>query len=246
MDLNNLLNLAKSSALDAGNFLNKNKITLNQEISNIGRDIKLEADIKTESMIRNLLNKSHIPILGEEGEDKTADLGSTYWVVDPLDGTANYNRGIPLCCVSIALIKNDKPILGVINDFNHDDLYFGSIEVPSMKNDELLAVSEIIDTNKGTLMTGLPANTDYSNSAMAKLTKEFQKWKKVRMIGSAAMASMYVASGKAEMYFENGTNIWDVAAGIAIAEAAGGNVIISNLQSDHSLDIQISNGKFNI
>ena len=65
------------------------------------------------------------------------------------------------------------------------------------------------------------------------------------MIGSAAMASMYVASGKAEMYFESGTNIWDVAAGIAIVEAAGGKAIITNHKPNHSLDIEISNGKFN-
>ena len=97
------------------------------------------------------------------------------------DGTANFNRGIPICCVSIALIDNDKPILGVINDFNHNELYFGSIETPSMKNTELLRVSDIKNAEKGTLMTGLPANTDYSDIGMKKLTERFQKWKKVRI-----------------------------------------------------------------
>ena len=244
MNLIDLLDLAKLSAKAAGNFLIKNRNILNEEISNIGRDIKLEADTKTESLIRDILSKSDIPILGEEGEHNVKDFGSKYWVVDPLDGTANFSRGIPICCVSIALIDNDKPILGVINDFNHNEIYFGSIETPSMKNNELLRVSDIKNAEKGTLMTGLPANTDYSDIGMKKLIERFQKWKKVRMIGSAAMASIYVASGKAEMYFESGTNIWDVAAGIAIAEAAGGKAIISNQKADHSLDIEISNGKF--
>ena len=244
MKLIDLLNLAKMSAKTAGNFLIENKYSLNEEISNIGRDIKLEADIETESLIRNILSKSHIPILGEEGDDSIEDFGSRYWVVDPLDGTANYNRDIPICCVSIALIENDKPILGVINDFNHNELYFGSIDVPSMKNNEILKTSNITNADKGTLMTGLPANTDYSNKGMKQLIEKFQKWKKVRMIGSAAMASMYVASGKAEMYAESGTNIWDVAAGIAIVEAAGGKAIITNRKPNHSLDIEISNGKF--
>ena len=166
-------------------------------------------------------------------------------MVDPLDGTANFNRGIPLCCVSIALIDDEKPILGVINDFNHNELYLGSIETPSMVNDELLKISNITNASNGTLMTGLPANTDYSDDGMKQLIEKFQKWKKVRMIGSAAMASMYVASGKAELYAENGTNIWDVAAGIAIVEAAGGKAIITNHKPNHSLDIEISNGKFN-
>ena len=244
MNLIDLLDLAKLSANTAGDFLIENRNTLNEEISNIGRDIKLEADIKTESLIRDILSESDIPILGEEGEHNVKDFGSTYWVVDPLDGTANFSRGVPICCVSIALIDNDKPILGVINDFNHNEVYFGSIETPSMKNNELLRISNIKNAEKGTLMTGLPANTDYSDVGMEKLVERFQKWKKVRMIGSAAMASVYVASGKAEMYFESGTNIWDVAAGIAIAEAAGGKSIISNQKANHSLDIEISNGRF--
>ena len=245
MKLNDLLDLAKMSAMASGNFLIENKSVLNEEISNIGRDIKLEADIKTELLIRDLLSKSNIPILGEEGEDNLEDFGSRYWVVDPLDGTANFNRGIPICCVSIALIDNNKPILGVINDFNNGELYYGSIQTPSMVNNELLKISNITHANNGTLMTGLPANTDYSNNGMKQLIEKFQKWKKIRMIGSAAIASMYVASGKAEMYAESGTNMWDVAAGIAIVEAAGGKAIITNHKPNHSLDIEISNGKFN-
>ena len=49
------------------------------------------------------------------------------WVIDPLDGTANYNRGIPISCVSIGLVKNYDPILGVIYDFNNNDVYRGGI-----------------------------------------------------------------------------------------------------------------------
>lgn len=244
MNINDLLDLAKMAAKEAGNFLIENRAALNKEISNIGRDIKLTADIKTETLIRDILSKSNIPILGEEGEDNFEDFGASYWVVDPLDGTANFNRGIPICCVSIALIDNEKPILGVINDFNNNELYFGSIQTSSMVNNELLKISNITDPGKGTLMTGLPANTDYSDNGMKQLIEKFKKWKKIRMIGSAAMASMYVASGKAELYAESGTNIWDIAAGIAIVESAGGKAIITNHKPNHSLDIEISNGKF--
>ena len=74
MNLNDLLDLAKISAIAAGNFLIENKSVLNEEISNIGRDIKLEADFKTESLIRDILSKSNTPILGEEGEDNVEDL----------------------------------------------------------------------------------------------------------------------------------------------------------------------------
>jgi myo-inositol-1(or 4)-monophosphatase len=70
---------------------------------------------------------------------------------------------------------------------------------------------------------------------------EFQQWKKIRMIGSAAMASVYVASGKAERYQENGIFLWDIAAGAALVNAAGGSVIISDIQSDFRVDVRFSN-----
>ena len=73
-------------------------------------------------------------------------------------------------------------------------------------------VSDIENRNDGVLITGLPFNTDYSDDALKKLITDMQTWKKVRMIGSAAMASCYVASGKADLYHENGIYLWDIIA----------------------------------
>ena len=73
------------------------------------------------------------------------------------------------------------------------------------------------------------------------MISDFQSWKKIRMIGSAAMASAYVASGKAEAYKENGIFLWDIAAGAAIVEAAGGKISISNLQPDFRVDANFTN-----
>ena len=70
---------------------------------------------------------------------------------------------------------------------------------------------------------------------------DFQNWKKIRMIGSAAMAAAYVASGKAETYKENGIFLWDIAAGAAIVLAAGGSISIDNLQSDYRVDAKFTN-----
>ena len=78
---------------------------------------------------------------------------------------------------------------------------------------------------------------------MLKMIKDFQDWKKVRMIGSAAMASAYVASGKADVYKEFGTYLWDVAAGAAIVNAAGGKAEISNLRDNYQVDVHFSNSK---
>ena len=73
------------------------------------------------------------------------------------------------------------------------------------------------------------------------MIEDFQNWKKVRMIGSAAMAAVYVASGKAETYKENGIFLWDIAAGAAIVLAAGGSISIDNLQSDYRVDATFTN-----
>ena len=120
------LEIAKKAAHEAGNILVNLKAELNKENISSGKDIKLKADIEAEKLIKEyLLSKSDIPILGEETGASIDDLGKTFWVVDPLDGTANYSRNIPICCVSIALISNLEPVIGVVYDFNNDDIYEG-------------------------------------------------------------------------------------------------------------------------
>ena len=94
----------------------------------------------------------------------------------------------------------------------------------------------------GVLITGLPNDTDYSDEALTTMIKDFQSWRKVRMLGSAAIASAYIASGKADVYKEKNSYIWDVAAGAAIVEAAGGNVSISNQNENFQVDVFFSNG----
>ena len=163
--------------------------------------------------------------------------------MDPLDGTANYTRDIPLCCVSIALVSNLNPVIGVIYDFNNDDLYEGTKENKALMNNKPINVSDIAEKNKGILVTGLPNATDYSDKAMLTMVKDFQSWRKVRMIGSAAMAAVYVASGKADLYKEFGTYLWDVAAGAAIVSAAGGVAEIRNQKANYQVDVSFSNSK---
>ena len=238
------ISIARKASLEAGKILANNKKALNKATFESSKDIKLEADISAENLIKSILNEESLfPILAEESGKSVDDLGSTFWVVDPLDGTANYSRDIPICCVSISLIINLEPVMGVIHDFNNKDLYEGSIFRPASLNGQALNVSSISKSSDGILVTGLPNNTDYSDVAMLKMIKDFQDWKKVRMIGSAAMASAYVASGKADVYKEFGTYLWDVAAGAAIVNAAGGKAEISNFRDNYQVDVHFSNSK---
>tara|TARA_B100001559_G_C16476504_1_gene611652 strand:+ start:1174 stop:1917 length:744 start_codon:yes stop_codon:yes gene_type:complete len=237
------LNIAKSAAINAGNFLKKSQGTDLKILLNQDRDLKLQLDIDTENLIKDFISThSHFSILGEE-TGPSDKLEEYFWVIDPLDGTSNFLRGIPISCVSIALMHKLEPVLGVIYDFNHDDLYFGHQESKAFINDQEIQVSSLSLKNESTLVTGIPAKTNYSDEEFNQLISTFQAWKKIRMIGSAAMAAAYVAAGKAETYQENGIFLWDIAAGAAIVSAAGGIASISNLQSDYRVDAKFSNNQ---
>ena len=179
IDILNNLNLAKSAALEAGKILINSKANLNIENTSDGKDIKLKADIEAEEFIkRHISSKSNLPMLGEETGKSVEDLGRSFWVIDPLDGTANYSRGIPICCVSIALIHDMQPVIGVIYDFNNEDLYEGSLNSSACLNGESIEVNNNTDEKESILLTGLPLLTDYSDSALVAMAKDFQKWKK--------------------------------------------------------------------
>jgi len=239
------IEIAIKAAKSAGNFLNEDKNNLNLKIKSNPKDTKLMADIKSEKLILDILNsESNYPVLAEETGKSSENLGEIFWVVDPLDGTANYNRNIPICCVSIGLVKNMKPLIGVIFDFNNDDIFIGdNINKLARLNNKKIIVSDIHNRSEGVLITGLPFNTDYSDNALKKLISDMQTWKKVRMIGSAAMASCYVASGKAELYKEKGIYLWDIIAGAAIVESAGGKAEINNINEAFQVDVVFSNSK---
>ena len=239
------IEIAIKAAKSAGKYLVQERKNLNLKIKSNPKDTKLIADIESEKLILDILSsESKYSVLAEEAGKSSDNLGEIFWVVDPLDGTANYNRNIPICCVSIGLISNMKPLIGVIYDFNNDDLYVGdSINNSTTVNNTKIHVSDIKNKQDGVLITGLPFNTDYSDEALGKLISDMQTWKKVRMIGSAAMASCYVASGKADLYEENGIYLWDILAGAAIVESAGGKAVIKNIKEDFQVDVIFSNSK---
>jgi len=124
------LDTAIAAAKDAGIFLKKARKEALIVNSSEGRDIKLALDRKSEERIVALLQKkSDFPILSEE-MGKTwfpETYPSFHWIVDPLDGTLNYWKGMPFCCVSVGLWRGRRPVLGAIYDFNRDELFTGML-----------------------------------------------------------------------------------------------------------------------
>ena len=195
-----------------------------------GRDIKLVEDEASEALILARLREgSPWPILSEEaGWVGSNDLGpdDPYWAVDPLDGSYNFHQSVPLCCVSVALCAGRRAIAGAIYDFNRDELYVGGAGLGLQVNGEPI---ERPKRAPAILATGMPVRSDFSDEGARALATRIQSFKKVRMIGSAALSLAWVASGRFDVYEETGIGWWDVAGGVALVEGAGGTASIEPL-----------------
>lgn len=222
-----LLELAEKTARAAGEALREGgsrRVALNS-----ATDVKLAADADSETLVRERLAASGLPVFGEEfgGDASLYDsAGTLYWVVDPLDGTFNFQRGQPLTCVSIGLMRGSAPVLGAIYNFNADEMFSGAVGSGVFLDGKKVVPAWASELSQACLMTGFPALADKSPAALAPFIEEIGKFKKIRMIGSAALAVAYVAVGRADVYSEKNTNLWDVAAGMALVKAAGGFVKI--------------------
>lgn len=244
-ELRTLLNLAANAAREAGRQLKEAGEEWQSILSEQNHDIKVEGDKKSEALILARLDaSSNIPILSEEVGWQGKRGGPRSWVVDPLDGSANYARGIPVCGVSIALVDEFTPLLGVVYDPYRDELFSGVVGEGAWLNDVPIAVSKIRERGKGVLMTGLPARMGYDEETLQGLASEMRKWRKIRMVGSASIATAYVAAGRAEMYQERGTMLWDVAAGCALVAAAGGDYKLSEGAFDEPRNVIAHNGSW--
>ncbi|MEM9669253.1 MAG: inositol monophosphatase [Pseudomonadota bacterium] len=243
-DLDTLIETAETAARAAGELLRHRGEDTKGVLFETGRDIKLAADRAAEAVIlETLQTASDIPILAEESGQHDGAASDLLWVVDPLDGSANYNREIPLCAVSIGLMRADEPLLGVIYDFNTDELYSGGMGLPATLNGKEIRVSDVSEKGRAILATGLPVSADYSPEALGTMAAGFADWKKVRMLGTSTIAAAYVAAGRVDRYAETGARLWDVAAGLAIVRAAGGRAIIGDGPLDGARSILIDNGR---
>lgn len=236
------LSIAKETALKAGKILSG----AGQEYFNVdsesGRDIKLQADRESEKIILDdLKEKSSYSILSEEDGYLERKENGVVWIVDPLDGSLNYSRGIPLCCISVGLWKDGEPLLGVVYDFNRHELFTGVVGKGAWLNEKQMAVSLRGEKNRAVLCTGFPVNTNFSTDSLMTFTQKIKDYKKVRLLGSAALSLAYVAAGRADAYMENDIMIWDVAAGIALVKAAGGIVQYNATGRENTYKVRASN-----
>lgn len=240
--LRDLLAIAEAAAAEASAALLANRVGWSVIESEQGREVKIDADKHAEALILDAIGKaSAYPIISEEaGWVRAQERGDRFvWAIDPLDGSVNYLRGYPHCAVSIALLDQGEPVLGVVDCFVLSERFTGLVGEGAWLNGAPIRVSDIADPAGGILQTGVPSRA--SAESMKLFEARLMTWRKVRMIGSAATALAYVAAGRAEAYRESGSMIWDVAGGCALVKAAGGEFRITGAALDQPLEVAAGN-----
>lgn len=153
------------------------------------------------------------------------------WVIDPIDGTANYARGIDSCCISVALKQGDDVVMGVVYSPWRDEMYSAEKGCGAFLNGDPIHVSDRSMENS-VMCCALSVYTKQFSQVCSDIVLElYPQINDVRRFGSAAMELCYTAAGKCELYFEIRLQPWDVSAGILILEEAGGKA--SNLDGVH-------------
>lgn len=244
-DHNHLLSLAKEvvqAALQALAGMGAG-VHVYRFADDLPREVKATADHVLDEEILRRLVPTGLPILSEES-GKLAGTTNTglQWVIDPLDGTVNFVRGLAPCAVSIALFQENTPVFGVIGEYPTRRLAWGGPSIGAFVEGRPVRVSTTSERNKAILCTGFPARFDFDGEAAMHFMNRVSSYGKVRMLGAASLSLLHVAKGSADAYAEQEIMLWDVAAGLALVEGAGGCISNSPGRYRHALNIFASNG----
>lgn len=241
--MSDFLDTAVHAAQQAGELLRKNFGTALDVAELLAHDIKLDLDVRSQELITDILLKKFPDhaILGEEGIAGNAQ--SEYeWIVDPIDGTVNYFYGIPHFCISIALRRQGKIIVGVILDPIRNDLWSTEEGAPSMLNGAPCHVSKRDQLSDAILSVGFSKHKVTIDSGLPLLEKMVYRARKCRLMGSAALDMAYVACGRLDAYIEQAVSWWDVAAGKILVENAGGRVEVTERADLKKISVIASSG----
>lgn len=245
-EYNDELQLAKFAVITALEVLRNLKPShgLFEVDAEVPREMKAEPDKILEDVILRYLIPTKLNVLSEElGLISQSPIEKLHWIVDPLDGTVNFIRGLSSCSISIALYMGSKPIFGVIGEFPSGKLFWGGSKFGSYDGDMQIYVSAISSKSQSVICSGFPSRFQFSHSDLVWISNNLAAYAKVRMLGSASISLVQVARGAAEAYSERNIMLWDVAAGLAIIQGAGGSYVLEPLETAYSLNVYASNGK---
>jgi myo-inositol-1(or 4)-monophosphatase len=212
------------------------------------RDVVTNADYASEHLVIDAIKSRYADdaILAEESGEHAGMLrddgsrnGRT-WVIDPLDGTVNYANGIPFYCVSIGLVVDDRPTVGVVFDPARDDLYAATADGPATL-DGLPARA----STKEVLQDYVVSLAMIGRGGLSRERRIAPRIRIHRRMGSAALALAYVANGRFDAFVQNGgLSPWDVAAAGLIAKRAG--AVVTDLKGGSWWDPKVTAPRISI
>lgn len=184
-----------------------------------------KADKEADELIINLIKEkfpSHQIITEENGT--IGEKNEYTWVIDPLDGTLNFTRGIPLFATSIAVIKNGDPIISVVYNPITNTLFQAEKGKGAFWNGEKMQVSDIEKIEESIISMGRARDPENKAKTLGFYNKFYGKLKSQRVLGTAALELAFVASGRLEGFISVGLNSWDTYGGVLLIVEAGGKV----------------------
>lgn len=222
-----LLEVCMGAARAAGGHALKNRHRREEIMQSFDHDVKLVMDSECQRVAEGVIHK-HFPdhaILGEEGS--IAKEHAFEWIIDPIDGTANYTRGFPYWCCSIAVRCDSEVLAGCVFFPVFNECYTATVDGPALCNGEPIHPSDVplrqgsgqAPLGNATFFTGLTKDID--ERAIAFFGDAARTAHKVRIMGAAAIDICHIACGRSDAFFEAGLYLWDVAAAGLIAERAG-------------------------
>ena len=197
-------------------------------------DFVSNADTKAEKIIIEELSKAkkNYSIISEEDGSKINKDTNNIWIIDPIDGTANFLHGVPHFAISIALKTNNEIVSGLIYDPIKDEMFYGEKNSGAFFNNRRIKVSNKKEINSCLFATG--GKDDEKKIDL-----------NIRKSGSAALDMAYVASGRYDGYFQKNLNLWDIAAGIILVKEAGGIVGEIDLEQKKNIKLTAASNAIN-
>jgi myo-inositol-1(or 4)-monophosphatase len=267
MDFKRARNAAIKAARAVGVLMRANLSAHKAINSSTQYDIKLELDVRCQGLIEKSLHSAFpsVAFLGEEGISGHA-AASQRWVVDPIDGTVNFTYGIPHACISIALqqrfagsshrkaerstsTKRDsiyedgyETVMGVVYDPFCDEMWTAIRGQPARLNGKVIQVSRRRKLDECIVSLGFAKTPESLRATLPYFNRLIHRVRKIRMMGAAALALTYVATGRFDAYIERSIRIWDIAAGGLIIECAGGEFWRKAIAGRHAYRVIASNG----
>jgi myo-inositol-1(or 4)-monophosphatase len=202
------------------------------------RDYASEVDFTIERLVRDLLSERTptIAFVGEE-ENSFGIEASEWWTLDPIDGTVNLAHNVPLFAVSLALVRDQRPVLGVIDLPSLDYRYWAAEGHGAHRDQQALKVRAVDRLDDAVLAIGdyaVGPGANDKNRIRLNVTQLLAgRALRVRMLGSAAIDLAWLAEGRLDASVTLSNRSWDVAAGVILAREAGA-VVLDHDGSDHT------------